>query len=206
MTKVTLHGELARRVGRAVWMLEISTPMEALRAIEANTGKVIDYLGDKATGAITEFRILINEQDFKSRTQFVVPFTDLQTLDIMPVLQGSAKGGVWQTIIGAALLVFAWYAAPAFLGAGGLGLSAGTAAYTTGFIANVGFALAVGGIAQLVSPSPKVSAGRSETSAVFNGPTNSVTQGNPVPLGYGRMMVGSQVISFGVRVLPKKAS
>ncbi|MNL81044.1 Bacteriophage lambda tail assembly protein I [compost metagenome] len=32
----------------------------------------------------------------------------------------------------------------------------------------------------------------------FNGPVNTTAQGNPVPLLYGRMIVGSSVISAGI--------
>jgi predicted phage tail protein len=32
----------------------------------------------------------------------------------------------------------------------------------------------------------------------FNGPINTTAQGNPVPLGYGRKIVGSAVVSAGI--------
>ena len=32
----------------------------------------------------------------------------------------------------------------------------------------------------------------------FNGPVNTVSQGNPVPVGYGRLKIGSAVISSGL--------
>ena len=45
-------------------------------------------------------------------------------------------------------------------------------------------------------------------SYLFSGPTNVLNEGGPVPIGYGRLMVGSQVImaSYEVeRVLTKDA-
>jgi len=36
-------------------------------------------------------------------------------------------------------------------------------------------------------------------SYLFNGARNTMTQGNPVPVGFGELGVGSQVISAGIR-------
>jgi len=38
------------------------------------------------------------------------------------------------------------------------------------------------------------------SSYVFNGAVNTTAQGHPVPVGYGRMIVGSAVISAGIDV------
>ncbi len=54
----------------------------------------------------------------------------------------------------------------------------------------------------MLAPQPKATAGGAEVtnlpSYTFNGPINTTAQGNPVPLGYGRMIVGSAVISAGI--------
>ena len=38
----------------------------------------------------------------------------------------------------------------------------------------------------------------------FNGVVNTTAQGNPVPLGYGRMIVGSAVVSAGIYAMDRK--
>ncbi len=52
------------------------------------------------------------------------------------------------------------------------------------------------------SPSspPNAENGESRNSYVFNGAVNVTTQGGPVPVGYGRMIVGSVVASMGITV------
>ncbi|MFP4902656.1 tail assembly protein, partial [Paraburkholderia sp. BR14261] len=66
---------------------------------------------------------------------------------------------------------------------------------------SLGAALALSGIAQLLSPRPQAQAtperADNEPSLAFDGAVNTMGQGGPVPLGYGRMRVGSQVISVG---------
>jgi len=60
----------------------------------------------------------------------------------------------------------------------------------------------LGGVVQLLTPIPKGSAANTAANApsyVFNGAVNTQAQGNPVPLLYGRMIVGSAVISAGIK-------
>jgi predicted phage tail protein len=65
----------------------------------------------------------------------------------------------------------------------------------------MGVALALGGVAQLLAPRAAASATPEQAdntpSLAFNGAVNTMGQGGPVPLGYGRLLVGSQVISVG---------
>ena len=110
------------------------------------------------------------------------------------------------------------------LGAGvGSGAAAGTVGVgflTAGASSAIGFigaSLVLSGTAQLLSPQPADlpgitgSAGRrssfdpqrndpadNRSSYIYNGAVNLTAQGNPVPLCYGRMRVGSVVISAGV--------
>jgi predicted phage tail protein len=60
----------------------------------------------------------------------------------------------------------------------------------------------LGGVAQMLSPQQKGLSSKDSpdngASYNFNGPVNTQAQGNPVPLLYGRMIVGSAVISAGI--------
>ena len=118
-------------------------------------------------------------------------------------------------------------AAGGFLGIGaGLGGATGAGAAISMGLVGGGFATAVGfvgvslilsGTAQLLSPQPADLPGLTGTSArrdsfdprnndpadnrssyIYNGAVNLTAQGNPVPLCYGRMRVGSVVVSAGI--------
>ncbi|MCS6474475.1 tail assembly protein, partial [Burkholderia thailandensis] len=56
------------------------------------------------------------------------------------------------------------------------------------------------GITQMLSPQQAGLAGVADngTSYYFNGPVNSAAQGEPLPLVYGEMIVGSKVVSSGI--------
>ena len=97
----------------------------------------------------------------------------------------------------------------------GLGGSLGTAA--SGFvlggaasiaIGSIGAALILGGIANAISPSAVQSTSVTERgreaakleSFTFSGIVNTAKQGLPVPIAYGRVFVGSAVLSSGLDV------
>ena len=81
----------------------------------------------------------------------------------------------------------------------GLGHVAGVVDGVMGF----GISMVLGGVVQLLSPQQTYDSAASERpenrpSYNFNGPVNTTAQGHPVPLCYGRMIVGSAVISAGI--------
>jgi predicted phage tail protein len=109
------------------------------------------------------------------------------TLKIVPVVEGS--GAIGRVIMGAVVAVIGGIATFGFGQAWGVKVMA------------LGVALALGGVAQLIAPraagTATPEAADNTPSLAFNGAVNTMGQGGPVPLGYGRMLVGSQVISIG---------
>jgi predicted phage tail protein len=96
---------------------------------------------------------------------------------------GSKSGGILNIIVGVVLVL------------------ADTFIFHTGYLTTIGYGMIVGGVVQMLTPVPKGTKNKSvdnEPSYVFNGAVNTQAQGNPVPLLYGRMIVGSAVISAGI--------
>ena len=54
----------------------------------------------------------------------------------------------------------------------------------------------------MLAPQPKTPGAperpENRPSYAFDGPVNTAAQGNPVPVCYGRLIVGSQVVSAGM--------
>ena len=55
------------------------------------------------------------------------------------------------------------------------------------------------GVAQMLAPTIESSAGNEEQSYLFDGAINSVKQGTPIPILYGRLTVGGSVISASIK-------
>lgn len=199
--KVRLHGALAARLGRALWRMSVRSVAEALRALEANTGKLYQYLGTAENGS-APYRVLVNGEDHKNTEDLQLERQNLRTIDIIPVLAGAGSGGVGKIIIGVLLIIVAVILIIASKGSG-TPLALKLMAIGGAMMMSVGLSLLFAGIAELLTKNPKKdpAAEKEENrpSYVFGGAINTTKQGNAVPVGYGRLRVGSQVISAGVR-------
>jgi predicted phage tail protein len=218
--EVKLYGALAKFVGQRRFLAEINSAGEAIRMLLANFPGLERHMADQYYKVIVDS----HESDLDE-----IHYPASQTIKIVPVL-GGAGGGTGKILAGVALVAFALIAGPAAGGFLGLGASAfGTAATATtafsGFvlgagaaavIGSVGVALVLGGVSQLLSPTPQLgqigpaSQSRNTTtegteidpqeSYSFSGIQNTSRQGTPVPVVYGETIVGSVVISAGIDV------
>lgn len=199
MTRVVLHGILGQVVGRPDWLLNVKGPAEALRAIEANTKKLFKFLADYKEGKAL-YRVVLDGKDFDNIEQLAFPHKSYETIHFIPVIEGAESGGVWQTVVGAILLIAA--VALFVFAPEGYFAEHALAALAVGMIFSVGASLTLGGIAQLIAGSPRSPRTNekpdNQPSYLFSGAVNTIRQGNPVPLCYGRMRTGSQVISVNL--------
>jgi len=118
-----------------------------------------------------------------------------ENIRIVPVIIGSKRGGMFQTILGAALIAVAIWN-PAVGGAALMSASTATA------VGMAGASMMLGGVAQMLSPQPgglSVSQDSdNKPSYAFGGPVNSTAQGNPVGVLYGSREIGGAIISAGI--------
>lgn len=116
--------------------------------------------------------------------------TGRDVIRIVPVISGSKRAGLVQTVIGVVIIALSWW--------NPLGWSA--AAVQFGYAA--GASMALGGAVQMLSPQPKglstQDSPNNRPSYSFNGAVNTSIQGGCVGLLYGLMTVGSAVGSAGI--------
>lgn len=186
---VRLYGKLGARFGRR-FELAVSSPAEAIQALcVLLKGFRRELLESKSKGVT--YAVFVGQRNLAKEELELPPGRG--EIRIAPVLVGSKRGGVLQTILGAVLVVVG--AAISYFSAGSLS-SIGVP------MMKFGGAMMLGGVAQMLSPVPHgLSAKDSPENGAsynFNGPVNTSAQGNPVPLLYGEMIVGSAVISGGI--------
>ena len=131
------------------------------------------------------------------------PWSEREVFSVTPVLMGAGKGGWGKVLTGALLIggsILLPGAAPALAGTMFGAGSAGASALAVG-IANVGLGVSLKGVSELLSPTPPVPE-EAETleNYAFSGIDNVAKVGTPVPIAYGRLFVGSSVISSGLDV------
>lgn len=122
-----------------------------------------------------------------------------EDIRIAPVVQGAKRGGLFTLILGAAL----FFAAPLLVNPAMAGLlgEGGAMVFGAG-VGSMGKLLMLSGVTQLLSPQQKglstADGPDNGASYNFNGPVNTSAQGNPVPLLYGELIIGSASISAGI--------
>ena len=138
-----------------------------------------------------------------------MPFSDKEVFSITPVIAGAGRG-FGQFLLAAALITTAILVPGAQFGAGGFtSVAVGEATKAT-FAAtlaaaggNLGIALTLGGIATALSPQPQppsLDEAVQLESFTFSNVVNTSRQGMPCPIAYGRLFVGSAVLSSGLDV------
>lgn len=176
MTTVKLHGILAREYGE-LFKLDIENPQTILKALDCNRVGFIARLIQLQKEGFA-YDIIVNKKRIEDGTEMerlLFP----QTIDLVPAIAGSG-------ILGAIFSIFA----------GG------------GIIANIALALVFAAVTYALSPKPEqqsleIDAAGSKTSLIFSNIANVASQGAAVPLGYGRLKVGSQVIQATIKSYPQ---
>lgn len=176
---VRLYGHLGVKFGRT-HQFAVASAAEAIRALCSQFEGFREAIS-KVNVAVRIGARVINEADVRAgRLSEPVGNDDIR---IAPVPIGSGKNGVLQTVLGIVLVVAGVYTGNPTLIASGA-------------------SLVVGGVIQMLTPTPSLDKDRdgpnNTPSYNFNGPVNTSAQGNPVPVLYGRMMVGSYVVSGGI--------
>lgn len=197
LREVRLYGHLGRLFGR-LHRLSVRTPAEAVQALCAVLpGFDRAFLG---RDGMAQYHVFVGRgarRNSIAQDEADEPVGALQPIRLVPVVAGCKKGGLFNILLGAAL----FFGAPYLAGAFGVFGSSSLAYAAAGALGMVGKALILGGISELISPQPQSSPGNSgatEASAGFNGPANQVAQGGPIPLGFGRYICGSVVVSQGL--------
>ncbi|MBJ8834367.1 tail assembly protein [Citrobacter freundii] len=195
MTTIKLSGSLAKTFGRAHQRL-ISTPREIFRALSVTVPGFEKYLNTSKARGLT-YAVMVGKRNI-SESDLDFPNAG-QEIRIVPVIIGSKRAGVLQTILGAVLVVVGVLGST--IGQAWGGGVWGPAAW------KIGAAMMVGGVAQMLSPQPGgLSSKRdadNKASYAFGGVTNTATQGYPVPLCYGKRRIGGAIISAGIYVEDK---
>lgn len=187
MRKIKLYGNLAKFVGHRILEADVATAAEAVRFLVANWPELERHMADQY------YRVSVGTYDLD--LEELHDPAGQQEIKIVPVMAGA--GAVGRIIAGIALVAIGLFVP----GIGALGVQ---------ILVGVGASLALGGVAQLLTPTPRVPTGPDtqndpRKSYSFSGIQNTSRQGVPVPIVYGETIVGSVVISAGIDTVQVQA-
>lgn len=214
MKVVKVYGALRKKLGQCRFQFDVDTPAQALKALCVNFPGLEKWLMDSEADGIG-FRVTVGRDKItqESPEGLIMPWSEREVFSITPVIVGAGQG-FGQVLAGIGLIALSFLLPGAGLfGAtslfGAAAATAGTAGVLTTIgtaISGIGASLILGGVAQMISPQPtmgNLTSGREAArleSFTFSGIVNTSKQGLPVPVAYGRLFVGSAVISSGLDV------
>jgi predicted phage tail protein len=190
LRKIKLYGKLAKFVGHRILEADVATTAEAVRFLVTNWPELERHMADQ------HYRVSVGSYDLD--LDEIHDPAGQQDIKIVPVMAGA--GAVGRILAGVALIALSFIP--------GFAAWAGPTAYA--LITGVGASLVLGGVAQLLTPTPKVPTGPDtqndpRKSYSFSGIQNTSRQGVPVPIVYGETIVGSVVISAGIDTVQVQA-
>ncbi|WP_336826869.1 tail assembly protein [Pseudomonas paracarnis] len=177
LTNVLLCGRL-RQFGRS-FRLSVRSPAEAIKALCVQIPGFERFISNAKSQGM-EFAVFRGN---KSLGENELGFSGSGDIRIAPIVTGSKRGGLIQTIIGAVLIAVSFI--PGFQ-----------------VLAAPGIALVAGGVIQMLSPQAgglKTSAAPENTPGyAFGSAKNTTASGNPVPLCIGERRWGGAIISAAI--------
>ncbi|HAT2303702.1 MULTISPECIES: tail assembly protein [Citrobacter] len=189
LTTIRLYGALGARFGR-VHKLAVQTSAEAVKALCINLDSLESYLMNAKKNGMT-FAVFRGKRNIGVEDyQNLAGNSDIR---IAPVMEGAKKAGLFQTILGAIMIV---------AGIVVTGMTFGSAGVIGAGMVSAGIGMMAGGIYQMLSPQPKGLQGRDDPdnkpSYAFGSSVNTLAMGNPVAVLYGEREIGGAIISAGI--------
>ena len=180
MVNVRFYGSL-KQFGTE-FRLDCKTPAEVVKALTSQIPKLRQFIQQGLFTVRVGREYLDNRYLEQGLNQHL---KDDATVHFTPVLKGSKKAGLFQTIVGAVMVVVG-------------------AVFQQYYLVGAGIAMVAGGVAQMLTKMPPMSTGKDaerKQSTSFSNLSNMAAQGRPMPLAYGRIRVGSLIISQGVETM-----
>jgi predicted phage tail protein len=166
MVNIKLHGIFENYV-KTEWHLNVKTVFEAFEAIEANSGKLLEALGNFQE-YLTHFIVYVDDKPV-SHEYFSSPILKRDSkIEVVPLILGSAIPGI--DILIAVLLI---------------AIATGIQILITSLM------------------TPKAPKDIKNNSRLFSGYENVTKRNVAIPIGYGRLKIGSIVIANDVNLTNK---
>nr|DAN78046.1 MAG TPA: tail assembly protein [Bacteriophage sp.] len=190
MVNVRFYGSL-KQFG-AEFRLDCQTTAEVIHALTSQIPKLRQFIQQGL------FTVRVGRDYFDNRyleKGLSQKLKNDATVHFTPALKGSKRGGLFGVIAGVAIIAGAIALGPL------AGIISTNAAWIVG---SVGASLLLGGVAQMLTKMPEMKMGtekEKKQSTAFSNLSNMTAQGKPMPLAYGRIRVGSLIISQGVETM-----
>ena len=193
--KIKLYGELAEFVGHKEFEVQVDSLAKAVSFLINNFEGIDRFMSPKY------YQVKVGNYDI-GEEEIHHPIGK-EDIHFIPVISGAGRG-LGRVLLGVALigLAVATGGTSLMFGAGGFSAVAGSSIGFSVVAGNLGIALLLTGVSEMLTPLPKPKEFNSEQdprlSFSFSGTQQTSRAGTPVPIVYGEIVTGSVVISGGL--------
>jgi len=193
LRKIKLYGELAKFLGQKTFEAEVNNAAQAIRFLVVNFPQLEKHMADRY------YKVAIDDWELEEK-ELHYP-NGQEDIKIIPVVGGEGGRGLGKVLLGAALIGGAFLINPAlsFSFQSGVTGFASAGAITQAAV-YTGASLILQGVADMLTPVPKITEQEQDPRLSFNfsGIQNTSRAGVAVPVIYGEVLTGSVVISAGI--------
>jgi len=186
LRKIKLYGELAKFLGQKTFEAEVHNAAQAIRFLVVNFPQLEAHMADR------HYKVAVDDWEI-GKDELHYP-NGQEDIRIIPIVGGAGRG-FGRFLLGAALIGAAFLIPQTAM----IGTFGGEIAVST-VVGTIGAGLALQGIAEMLTPIPKVTEQELDPRLSFNfsGIQNTSRAGVAVPVIYGTTLTGSVVISAAI--------
>ena len=189
--RLIFQGSAGEALGKE-WTVNAPTVADAFKIVHANNPKKYkDYFEQDLEA---EFSVKLAGEAL-GEAELLLNNLKGEDIVVTPVPKGSKLKALEKVLLAIVIIVIAIYL-PDILSWGETLTTLQSGIQTT--VMSLGINMAIAGITELMMDDP--SNDKDEEGAMFGGPAQTVKHGQPVPICYGKLMVGGTPINFGFGV------
>ena len=186
--RLIFQGSAGEALGKE-WTVNAPTVADAFKIVHANNPKKYkDYFEQDLEA---EFSVKLAGEAL-GEAELLLNNLKGEDIVVTPVPKGSKLNAVEKILLAIVLIVVSYYMPGASKGATDLQV------FMANSVKMLGINMLLAGVTQLMMDDP--SNDKDEEGAMFGGPAQTVKHGQPVPICYGKLMVGGTPINFGFGV------
>lgn len=188
MKTIKLYGILAKKFGKE-FHLAVDNTREAVRALSIQLPGFEKFMIHAHEHGLA-FAVFQDKRNI-GETELAMN-TDAKVIKIVPRVIGAGGNGIFQVVLGVAMIAAAFITGGASIAAWGA---------LQGALVGAGVGMLVGGISMMLMPKIDTAQDQNEdgnkANNGFGGAVTTVAQGNPVPVLRGRREIGGFIVSAG---------
>jgi len=191
--KVHLLGELSKF--GSIWEVSASSIGDVIQLIDCQTPGFRKFLIDASESGLD---LAIIGKDFRVEEPDELLFRNLGPEEVyVSLVPAGSKKGWGKILLAAVLITVAFLIAPTLVPGAEATATQSFLSGSSKFLFSAGISIGLQGVTQLLAKTPNAD-DPNERESLFDGPISTLKQGQPVPILYGKLLIGGAPIHVNI--------